>query len=906
MTAVASLSSDRDRDVLRSFARRIDASDAGAHNNLGVLYYNKGLYEEAVSAFMKALELDQRMEVAQRNLEIAYFTTGYYDRRIPDLRERLRLKPDDREARWELGRTSLLLGRTQEAVEQLRLLLQYYPSDVAALMQLALAEKQLGNLDRAQERLERAIALDADSSLLHFTLGEVLYHRGFNAEALRALERALELNATNHDALYLMGFVLGDMGRHEDARAVTKRAVKLNPAFSRPHANLAIETDGRDSRGTRASLAMAREPQVSADSALTHYNLGLAFRSKGYYGEALREYGIALERGEARDLVLQAMAESHLLRQCPGDALPLYDELVAGDANSPKLWNERGIALHQLGQVEAAEADYRRSAAADPRYALAHNNLAVARYQRGAIDDAVASLRAALDAQPTFVKARLNLAVLLLRARRFSQALETYRQVLAGEPENPVAWNGVGLVLSEHRKFEDARNAFGRAIETSPLFAEAHYNLSFALSNLGDFEGALRETKRALELDPYYVAQKLALAIDVEYEGPDLAVPPDLGMGDQRTDGGVEQFVVDSAALDTVFVELAAASPAATPPGSRAVPEPEASPYALATDYLSKGLYDRTMAEVGRAMTRGASRVDGLTLLAEVYARQGLHGEALDRFREARRIDYRHRPATLGEAWALVRMSRGREARPIVESLLRASPEDVDVLVLAATACAEAGDPGAALTHLEVARRVAPMRADVQQTIGDIARSLGDNERAIGAYRHALELDPAFAMVRYKLSQVLEGKGLLREAEQELRAAIDAVPTFGEATLALATLVRKTGDPETALDLLVDLLRRDPYHFDGLICLGETLLALNRRDDAGVAFGRVLRFDPTHAGALFHHGAILAEQRRYAEAIAAWQTVIDLQPSSSFAKRARSQMRTATDLQRILGNRGAQ
>ncbi|HEX7937656.1 MAG TPA: tetratricopeptide repeat protein, partial [Gemmatimonadaceae bacterium] len=49
------MASQRDRDVLRSFARRINPNDAGAHNNLGVLYYNKGLHDEAVSAFQRAL-----------------------------------------------------------------------------------------------------------------------------------------------------------------------------------------------------------------------------------------------------------------------------------------------------------------------------------------------------------------------------------------------------------------------------------------------------------------------------------------------------------------------------------------------------------------------------------------------------------------------------------------------------------------------------------------------------------------------------------------------------------------------------------------------------------------------------------------------------------------------------------
>jgi len=92
--------SERDREVLRSFARRIDPSDAGAHNNLGVLYYNKGLSREAIAAFMKALELDPKMQVAQRNLEIAYLDSGYYDTRVTELKERLRQTPQDREARW--------------------------------------------------------------------------------------------------------------------------------------------------------------------------------------------------------------------------------------------------------------------------------------------------------------------------------------------------------------------------------------------------------------------------------------------------------------------------------------------------------------------------------------------------------------------------------------------------------------------------------------------------------------------------------------------------------------------------------------------------------------------------------------------------------------------------------------
>src|SRR3954469_7314241 len=92
--------SERDLTVLRSFASRIDPSDAGAHNNLGVLYYQKGLIEEAIAEFVRALQLDPRMHVAQSNLDIAYRESGHYDRRITELRDGVRRRPDDREVRW--------------------------------------------------------------------------------------------------------------------------------------------------------------------------------------------------------------------------------------------------------------------------------------------------------------------------------------------------------------------------------------------------------------------------------------------------------------------------------------------------------------------------------------------------------------------------------------------------------------------------------------------------------------------------------------------------------------------------------------------------------------------------------------------------------------------------------------
>ena len=331
-----------------------------------------------------------------------------------------------------------------------------------------------------------------------------------------------------------MGFVLGDIGRHEDAQAATRRAIAAeSDAVAR--ARQPAQSSAQRAHAEKQTPTK-RELQVSGEGQLARYNLGLAFRSKGYYAEALREYGVALERGEERDLVLQAMAEMHLLHAPAEGGAGAVRRSARRDSRRAR---SCGTSAASRCTRTAASPTRRRAIVArstrSPSYAIAQNNLGVSLYHRGAADEAIDAFRTrARRASRRSSKARLNLALLLHAPKAIpAGARGVSARCLGSSREHPVAWNGVGLVLAELRKFEDARNAFARAIQARPDFAEAHYNMSFTLSNLGDFEGALRETKRALELDPYYVAQKFELAMDVEYEDPDLSIQPDLG-GERR------------------------------------------------------------------------------------------------------------------------------------------------------------------------------------------------------------------------------------------------------------------------------------------------------------------------------------------------------------------------------------
>jgi tetratricopeptide (TPR) repeat protein len=124
-----------------------------------------------------------------------------------------------------------------------------------------------------------------------------------------------------------------------------------------------------------------------------------------------------------------------------------------------------------------------------------------------------------------------------------------------------------------------------------------------------------------------------------------------------------------------------------------------------------------------------------------------------------------------------------------------------------------------------------------------------------------------------------------------------------DAALQLAALRRGQRRPAETVDLLVTVLHRDPWNLDALASLGESLFLCQRHEDARLAFARVLRFDPDHVAALYFEGVMLAEARRYDEALDRWARVGTLEPAGEFARRARRDTRTALDLQRIFASR---
>jgi tetratricopeptide (TPR) repeat protein len=129
-----------------------------------------------------------------------------------------------------------------------------------------------------------------------------------------------------------------------------------------------------------------------------HNATELAKRDK--HADAIAAFQQALAR-DAEDVEsLRGLAREHLRLDEGESALSVLERAIALRPRDARLWNAKGVALHELGRFPEAETAYREAIAASPRYTRAQANLGLAIEKQGRLEEALAQYRRVLAIEP--------------------------------------------------------------------------------------------------------------------------------------------------------------------------------------------------------------------------------------------------------------------------------------------------------------------------------------------------------------------------------------------------------------------------------------------------------------------------------------------------------------------------
>jgi len=236
----------------------------------------------------------------------------------------------------------------------------------------------------------------------------------------------------------------------------------------------------------------------------SHRSRGIALSEAGHFGEAAREFGLALA-GEPGDIeVMNNLgcaldgAGRHL------EAVESYARAIAlkGDFCAPHY--NMGNSLKALGRVAEAVESYRRALALEPSLVQGWHNLALSLQGLCRFEEAQAALERALELRPDYLEAGHNLGELHHAWGNLELAVDCFRRVLDRDPGYLPSWNALGISLHALDRLDEAVDCYQRALSMDPNYLHALNNLGAAYRALGELNRAVDCYRRVIASDPDY------------------------------------------------------------------------------------------------------------------------------------------------------------------------------------------------------------------------------------------------------------------------------------------------------------------------------------------------------------------------------------------------------------------
>lgn len=173
---------------------------------------------------------------------------------------------------------------------------------------------------------------------------------------------------------------------------------------------------------------------------------------------------------------------------------------------------QKGVRLHQAGQLQEAGTVYRMVLNIDPDQADANHLLGVLFSQAGSHAQAVELISRAIATAPDQPTYHSNLGTALQELGRLDEAVAAHHRALAINPDSHAAHNNLGRALKAMGRHEEAVASYRRALDGKPDSAETHNNLGNVLDEVGRLDEAVASYRKAREIRPDYVEAHYNLA----------------------------------------------------------------------------------------------------------------------------------------------------------------------------------------------------------------------------------------------------------------------------------------------------------------------------------------------------------------------------------------------------------
>ncbi len=257
--------------------------------------------------------------------------------------------------------------------------------------------------------------------------------------------------------------------------------------------------------------ALKNAKRLSPDEAKVFYESGYANDFGEKYEDAIADYKRCIELDSDYGAAYRQLANIYFdLDKDYANALQYYLQYIDRSAEkdiSSKTWYKKGYSEIEAAQYDDAIASLKKSAALDPKYAPAYDEIGFAYYKLSQPDEAISAYTSSMriDAKSSTPYSGTGDVFRYLKQNP-EEAFNYYKKGVEINPKSQNCNFGVGWCYNDKSNYEAAIPYLKKTIEINPKYAAAFTELGYAYYGLKRYDEALMELNKSVKLNEGGVA----------------------------------------------------------------------------------------------------------------------------------------------------------------------------------------------------------------------------------------------------------------------------------------------------------------------------------------------------------------------------------------------------------------
>lgn len=415
-----------------------------------------------------------------------------------------------------IGKLYLAAGEYQRAIAILTRAVAWGPADLDVEFLLGIGYMRLGNYASALDVFIRLNSIRPDYPRFQVALGATYRSAGRLMESLTILEAAFRKHADNTSILIELAHTYFTLQWYRKAGQLLERANKLAPAQGEILVDLGVVYWHENQKSKAKKLFVKAAKQASSRQAsLT--NQGTIALLGGENDKAIAAYRKAEKAGVKNPTILYNLAVAYRNSGNIKRAAWYFDELLLLMPGRMDLLVERAEMAQQLGKEEDAESAYRGIIDIDRYNTKAIIGLVRILFARKAYEEAIDQIEKYFEYMP----ARSDLMVLLAEAYReqawFEVSIVKYQEIIRNFPKYAGGYLGVARSMYDlihvkgTKNYDEALYALKQASGYAPDNPEPYFLMGDIYQNYKGSREMAAEQWRSAVRKSGSIAEKRAM-----------------------------------------------------------------------------------------------------------------------------------------------------------------------------------------------------------------------------------------------------------------------------------------------------------------------------------------------------------------------------------------------------------